>query len=115
MYNKDNIFAKIIRKEIPCNTIYEDEMVMFFNDLYPQARIHILGIPKIDVTDFSDFIEKGSLNIVNHFFSKVYDVINISGIKQSGYKIITNSGKDANQEVPHFHIHILGGEKLKNI
>tara|TARA_B110000438_G_scaffold274464_1_gene294672 strand:- start:3268 stop:3612 length:345 start_codon:yes stop_codon:yes gene_type:complete len=114
MYNKENIFAKIIRKEVPCDRVYEDDLVLFFNDLYPQAKIHILGIPKMDVVDFTDFIKKGSPNIVKHFFSKVNEVIDMSGIKESGYKIISNSGNDANQEVPHFHLHILGGQKLKS-
>ena len=114
MYNKENIFAKIIRKEVPCDSIFEDDLVLFFKDLYPQASIHILGIPKMDVVDYADFIKKGDSNMVNHFFSKIYEVISIVGIKESGYKIISNSGKDANQEVPHFHIHILGGEKLKS-
>jgi len=112
MYDNNNIFAKIIRKEISCDTVYDDDKVLFFYDLYPQAKIHILGIPKIPVVDFTDFILKANKETVEYFFSKINYVIEDLGINKTGFKIITNNGKDANQEVPHFHVHILGGENL---
>ena len=115
MYDENNIFAKIIRKEISCDLIYEDEKVLFFKDIFPQAKIHILGIPKIKVVDFRDFILNADKEIIIYFFSKINDVVRDLGIEKSGFKIITNSGKDGGQEVPHFHIHILGGEKLIHI
>ena len=115
MYDVNNIFAKIIRKEIACESIFEDDKVLFFNDLYPQAKIHVLGVPKIEVVDFNDFITKADNITIGYFFSKVTDIIKSLGIEKKGFKIITNSGSDGGQEVPHFHIHILGGEKLKNI
>ena len=115
MYDTNNIFAKILRKEIKCSKIFEDDKVLFFNDAYPQAKIHILGIPKIEVINFSDFIIKADDKMINHFFFKVYEITNSFGIDKSGYRIVANSGKDANQEVPHFHVHILGGESLKEI
>lgn len=112
MYDSNNIFAKIIRQEIPCETIYEDDKVLFFYDLYPQAKIHILGIPKMPVVDFTDFVLKADKETLEYFFSKINHVVEQVGIKKTGFKIVTNNGKDANQEVPHFHVHILGGEKL---
>ena len=113
MYDQNNIFAKILRKEINCKPIYEDDKVFFFNDINPQAKIHILGIPKIDVVDFGDFVLKADKDLVAYFFSKTYEVIEELNIEKSGFKIFTNSGINGGQEVPHFHIHILGGERLR--
>ena len=115
MYDQNNIFAKILRKEIACDFVYEDEKVLFFNDINPQAKIHILGIPKLEVIDFGDFILKADENDVKFFFSKVYDIVNKIDLDKDGYKIITNSGINGGQEVPHFHVHILGGEKLNHL
>ena len=112
MYEENNIFAKIIKGEIPCEKVYEDESVLFFKDINPAAKIHILGIPKTPCVDFSDFIIKNDPKIVSDFFKKTNKVIDKLSIKKSGYRIITNSGNNGRQEVPHFHIHILGGEKL---
>ena len=112
MYDENNIFAKIIRKEIPCDLVYEDEKVLFFNDINPQAKIHVLGIPKDKVINFRDFLDKTDKDTVKYFFDKISEVIIILGLDKSGYRVITNDGKNANQEVPHFHVHILGGENL---
>ena len=115
MYDKNNIFAKILRKEIACDSVYEDEKVLFFNDINPQAKIHILGIPKLEVIDFGDFVLKADEKEVKFFLYKVYDIINEAGLDNDGYKIITNSGINGGQEIPHFHVHILGGEKLDHL
>ena len=112
MYDDNNIFAKIIKKEIPCNSVYEDENVIFFNDINPQAKIHILGIPKEKVRNLSEFITICGEEKVFNFFEKTIEVVNSFNLTDSGYRLITNEGKDSNQEVPHFHIHILGGENL---
>tara|TARA_B110000116_G_C16794169_1_gene565595 strand:- start:889 stop:1242 length:354 start_codon:yes stop_codon:yes gene_type:complete len=112
MYDKNNIFSKIIKKEISCDLVYEDDKVLFFNDINPQAKVHILGIPKMDVVDFNDFIFRADKEFIAYFFSKTYHIIKEANIEKSGFKVITNSGEDGGQEVPHFHIHILGGEKL---
>ena len=113
MYDDKNIFAKILRKEIPCIPIYEDDKVLFIHDLYPEAKIHILGLPKIPVTDFTDFMTKSNMEGAQHFFCKIKDIVKEFSIDQSGFKIIMNSGDHGGQEIPHFHVHILGGEKLK--
>ena len=112
MYDENNIFAKIIRGEIPCEKIYEDEEVLFFLDINPAAKIHVLAIPKTPCVDYSDFILKNDPKIIADFFKKIDVVVDKLGIKESGYRIISNSGRDGGQEVPHFHFHILGGEKI---
>ena len=112
MYDENNIFAKILNSEIQCDKVYEDKDVLFFNDINPVSKIHVLGIPKVKCVNFSDFIKKTKKDFVFNFFTKVEMVINLLGISETGYRIITNSGKDGGQEVPHFHIHILGGEKI---
>ena len=115
MYDKNNIFAKILREEIPCEKVYEDEFSLFFNDINPQAKIHILGIPKIDCIDLFDFINKSDAAYISSFFNSVNLVIEKLKIDKTGYRIISNSGDNGGQEVPHFHVHILGGEKLGSI
>ena len=112
MYDKNNVFAKIIRKEIPCDKVYEDEKVLFFYDINPKAKIHILGIPKIEVICLSDFIKKSSESNFAYFFQKIFEIIKQFKLDKTGYRLIANEGKYANQEVPHFHIHIMGGNDL---
>ena len=112
MYDDQNIFAKILRDEIPCNKIYEDNVSLFFYDINPLTKVHVLGIPKIYSVDFSDFIIKSDPSTQTQFFKNINIVIDKLNIKKSGYRLVSNSGIDGGQEVPHFHIHILGGEKL---
>ena len=115
MYDENNIFAKILRKEIPCDKVYEDEFSLFFNDINPQAKIHVLGIPKFPCTTFSDFLKNADNENITSFFKSVQAVINNINIENTGYRLITNSGEDGGQEVPHFHIHILAGEKIGSL
>ena len=112
MYDKNNIFAKIIRSEIPCDKVYEDEDVLFFNDINPIAKVHVLGIPKIECVDFIDFMQKANDDKINNFYKKIFKVIEDLGLKDQGYRLVSNSGKSGGQEVPHYHVHIIGGEKL---
>ena len=115
MYDKNNIFAKILRKEIPCDKVYEDLFGLFFNDINPQAKIHVLGIPKFPCSTFSEYIKNADNENISSFFKSVQIVINKLGIENSGYRLITNSGENGGQEVPHFHIHILAGEKIGSL
>ena len=115
MYDENNIFAKILRKEIPCDKIYEDDFSLFFNDINPQAKIHVLGIPKLPCITFSDFLKNADNEYITSFFKSVQLVINNINIESTGYRLITNSGEDGGQEVPHFHIHILAGEKIGSL
>ena len=115
MYDTNNVFAKIINKKIPCDLILENEKVIFFHDINPQAKIHILGIPKTEVVNLSEFVQKCGQEEVYYFFNKVFEVVKKFDLQETGYRLITNEGKNANQEVPHFHVHILGGEKLGSL
>jgi histidine triad (HIT) family protein len=112
MYDENNIFAKIIRGEIPCDKVYEDDDVLIFKDINPIAEVHVLGIPKSQCVDFSDFISKNTPTTIFEFFNKIHLVVERLGIAKDGYKLISNSGINGGQEVPHFHIHILGGQKV---
>jgi len=112
MYENKNIFAQIIDGKISCKKIYEDNDVLFFEDINPVSKVHVLGIPKVKCVNFSDFVSNYDQGIVSNFFQKTDMVIEKLGIKDSGYRIISNSGVNGGQEVPHFHIHILGGEKI---
>ena len=112
MYDNQNIFAKILRDEIPCDKVYEDNVSLFFHDINPLTKVHVLGIPKIPCVDYSDFIIKSDPDMQTHFFKNINVVINKLNLESSGYRLVSNSGMDGGQEVPHFHVHILGGEKV---
>ncbi len=115
MYDENNIFAKILRKEIPCDQVYEDDFSLFFNDINPQAKIHVLGIPKFPCIDYSDFITKADDRVITSFFKSVNTVITKLNINEKGFRLISNSGEHGGQEVPHYHIHILAGEKIGSL
>lgn len=111
-YDKNNVFAKIIRGEIPAAKVYEDEQVLAFNDISQAAPVHVLVIPKGEYISFSDFSTKASASEISGFFRRVDKVVEMLGLKESGYRLITNHGSDGSQSVPHFHVHILGGRQL---
>ncbi len=111
-YDKNNIFAKIIRGEVPATKVYEDDDVLAFNDLSHLAPVHVLVIPKGDYVDFEDFVANESGDKVANFFQKVADVAKKLDLSATGYRIISNKGGDASQSVPHFHVHLLGKKKL---
>ena len=111
-YDKENIFAKILRSEINCQKVSENEYALAFLDINPQAPIHILIIPKGEYVDFYDFTQNGSSLEIKFFWNLVKEVIKNKNISDTGFRIIANSGDDGNQDVPHFHIHLLGGKNL---
>ena len=111
-YDKTNIFAKILRSEITCQKVLENEHALALLDINPQAPIHILIIPKNEYIDFHDFTQNGSLQEIKCFWELVNDTIKDKNISNSGFRIITNSGMNGNQDVPHFHVHLLGGKNL---
>ena len=88
-YDENNIFAKILRKEIPCDKVYEDEFSLFFNDIHPQAKIHVLGIPKFPCSNFSEFLKNADNKNISFFFNSIQLVINKLNIEESGYRLIT--------------------------
>jgi len=112
MYNKENIFAKIISKDLPTEIIYEDDQVLAFKDIAPVAPVHIIVIPKNNYIDYADFISKASAEEIKHFFAKISDIANQAGLDKDGYRLITNKGEKSGQTIFHFHFHIIGGQKL---
>jgi diadenosine tetraphosphate (Ap4A) HIT family hydrolase len=115
MYDKNNIFAKILRKEIPCKVVYEDNSTLIFHDANPVAPIHLLAIPKGNFTSFDDFSQKASEAQMKGFFSSIQTIAKRLGIIDSGYRLISNHGSDAMQTVDHFHVHILAGKRLGDL
>jgi len=111
-YNNENIFAKIIRKEIPVTIVFEDETTLAFVDQFPAAPTHLLIVPKGEYLSFHDFVEKASKEEVGAFFTTVQQIAEKLDIAESGYRVITNNGPDASQSVPHFHVHLLAGKPL---
>lgn len=111
-YDQNNIFAKIIRKEVEANIIYEDDEVLAFEDISKAAPTHILVIPKGEYVNFIDFSSNASLELVASFFKKLNEIAQKLQIIDDGFRIISNIGNDANQSVEHFHVHILAGKKL---
>ena len=111
-YDKNNIFAKILRGEIPCKKVCEDEYSLAFQDINPQAPVHILVIPKGEYRSLQEFTINANDHEIASFMRIVSQVANDFDIVKSGYRILANNGEDANQEVPHFHVHVLGGKNL---
>ncbi len=111
-YDSNNIFAKILRGEIPAAKIYEDDHVIAFNDIRPQAKVHALVIPKGAYVSSQDFSEKASAEEIVGFTRAIAKLTKQLGVAESGYRLIANSGPDSHQEVPHFHVHILGGQPM---
>lgn len=103
-YNKDNIFARVIRRELPSNTLYEDDILLIIEDKFPDKRYktHLLCLPKNDYVDFNDFASKSGY--VDRFFKSLRDVLDGLGLKH--YKLVINNGADVGQEIMHLHIHI---------
>ena len=111
-YNDNNIFAQIIDKKLPTKIILENEYAIAFNDIAPQAPIHILIIPKGKYIKYDDFINKASKEEIIHFFMLINQLVKDNNLENAGYRLITNAGKNANQEVPHLHFHLLAGQNL---
>ena len=114
-YDNDNIFAKILRKEIPCKKIYEDDFVLSFHDINPQKKIHALVIPKGKYIDLDDFSENASTNEIVGLIKGINIVAKKLGISASngkGYRTLANISDYGGQEVPHLHFHLFGGEKV---
>ncbi len=111
-YDDQNIFAKILRGEIPNSTVLETEYSLAFRDIYPQAPVHILVIPKGPYVCFDHFAQTASDAEILDFNRTVGKVCEMEGLEQDGFRIISNAGETGVQEVPHLHIHILAGRPL---
>tara|TARA_B100001109_G_C18837375_1_gene462638 strand:- start:121 stop:486 length:366 start_codon:yes stop_codon:yes gene_type:complete len=115
IYDDNNIFAKILRGEIPCKKIYEDKFVLSFHDINPQKKIHVLVIPKGKYIDLDDFSEKASSDEIVGLIKGINIVakkLGISSLNGKGYRALANISDYGGQEVPHLHFHLFGGEKI---
>jgi histidine triad (HIT) family protein len=111
-YDRDNVFARILRGELPCKKVFEDDHTLAFHDINPQAPVHVLVIPKGEYVSFDDFSAQASPEEQVAFVRAVGQIARGLGVADNGYRILANHGSDANQEVPHFHIHIFAGRPL---
>ena len=112
VYKDDNIFARILDNSLSTKILLENEHAIAFNDIAPQAPIHILIIPKGKYIKYDDFINQASKEEIIHFFTLINQLIKHYDLEETGYRLITNAGKNGNQEVPHLHFHLLAGQNL---
>lgn len=111
-YDPGNIFARILRGELPARKIYEDEHVLAFHDINPQTPTHVLVIPKGAYISFDDFAAEASAAELAGFFRAAGKIARDLGLAEPGYRMLSNIGHDGHQEVPHFHLHLFGGRRL---
>ncbi|GAL96590.1 adenosine 5'-monophosphoramidase [Acetobacter tropicalis NRIC 0312] len=111
-YNPDNIFAKILRGDIPCKKVFENDWVLAFHDIAPKAPVHVIIIPKKPYVSFIDFSKNASADEIAAVMQSTGQIAADLKLEESGYRVITNAGQNAGQEVPHFHLHLLGGKTL---
>ena len=107
IYDNENIFAKILNGDIPCDKVFENDYVLSFKDISPKAKIHILIIPKKPFLDISDFLQNADDFYQINFWRSVDEIINNIGLKDKGFQIKTHKGEDGGQEEFHFHLHLL--------
>ena len=111
-YDDGNIFARILRGEIPCKQVYEDQWARAFHDINPLAPVHVLVIPKGKYVSFADFSANGSADEIAGFMRAVGKIAKDLGLEAQGYRLLANMGEDSGQEVPHFHVHLFAGRPL---
>ena len=111
-YDSNNIFAKILRGEIPAKKVYEDDHVFAFHDIAPKAPTHVLVIPKRAYVSMDDFTREAGAEEVGRYFKTVGEIARKLGLAKEGYRLILNIGGHGGQEVPHIHVHILGGRPI---
>ncbi len=112
---ENNIFAKIVKREIDANIIYEDENILAFDDINPVAPIHVLVIPKKQYVNFLDFVYNGSIEDVAHYFKAIKHVVDRLNLKDGSFRMITNNGEYSGQTIMYFHTHIIGGKQLREL
>ncbi len=111
-YDPQNVFARILRGEIPCRRVHEDAFALAFHDINPQAPVHVLVIPKGAYVSNADFAAGATDAEIAGFWRAVGKVARDLGLEAGGYRILSNMGADGGQEVPHFHVHIFGGRRI---
>ena len=111
-YDPNNIFARILRGEIPCGKVFENEHVLAFRDIQPQAPVHVLVIPKGAYVDMDDFTARAGEAEIAALWRALGEIARAEGLAAGGYRVISNCGLNGGQEVPHLHLHLLGGRAL---
>lgn len=111
-YDSNNVFAKILRGEIPCKKVHEDDHTLAFHDINPQAPVHVLVIPKGAYVSMNDFTANASDAEIAALFRAVAKVADMVGVKDDGWRMLSNIGANGGQEVPHLHVHVFGGRRL---
>ncbi len=111
-YDRNNIFAKILRGEIPCKKVYEDEFALAFHDINPQAPVHVLVLPKGEFVSWADFAAAAPPELIVGYVRAVGAVAKQLGLDEPGYRMLTNHGRDSEQTVPHLHVHLFGGRRM---
>lgn len=111
-YDDNNVFAKILRGDIPCQKVFENDHALAFHDINPQAPVHVLVIPKGRYVSFADFSATAGDDDIAGFFRAVGAVARHLGVEEAGYRLLANHGREGGQEVPHFHVHIFAGRRL---
>ena len=111
-YDDQNVFARILRGELPCRRVHEDTFTLAFHDIKPQAPVHVLVIPKGRYVSLADFAARASEAEIAGFWRAVGKVARDLGLEEPGYRVLSNMGPESGQEVPHFHVHIFGGRVL---
>lgn len=111
-YDRDNVFARILRGELPCDKVLENEHVLAFRDIEPQAPVHVLIIPKGEYVSFDDFAQRASDDEITAWVRAIGEVARELGVTEDGYRVLANAGRDGHQEVPHLHMHLFAGTDL---
>lgn len=111
-YDPNNVFAKVLRGELPSKDVYEDEFAKAIHSINPEAPIHVLVLVKGPYTDLADFVAKADAKLVEGYFRAVGKAADLSGALRDGCRFISNNGPNSHQEIPHLHMHILGGRPL---
>jgi histidine triad (HIT) family protein len=111
-YDRNNVFARILRGEIPCKKVYEDAHVLAFHDISPQTPTHVLVVPKGEYVSLDDFSKRATTEEMAALVRALGHIAREQGVADSGYRILSNTGPAAHQEVPHFHVHLFGGRDL---
>lgn len=110
----DNVFAKIVRGEIPAERVYEDDRALAIRDIQPIAPTHVLVLPKVDLAKLDDAGADQSA-LLGHLLAVAAEVARLEGVAHSGYRVVINNGPDGGQEVPHLHLHVIGGRRLRGL
>lgn len=114
-YDVNNVFARILRKELPTKVVYESEYALGFHTIEPRTPVHILVIPKGPYSNFTSFVENASTAEQVGLLKAIRDVATLMGVKDSGFRLLTNTGHHGGQTVPHLHFHVLGGEPVPGL